>query len=167
MDQKFQEPKTKQGRRFPPNATAAITLAQTLRRTKCLALFGMLLTVIATAPIVLAANPSPLVVMRMSAPNAAPDGSFEPSRQTYTLSNRSDSFLPWAASKNRDWLSLTATDGVLGPSAATNVTVFANSLAGQLPPGSHTGTINFINNSTGEGNSSRNLTLNVRKPATI
>ena len=31
---------------------------------------------------------------------------------------------------------------VLGPSAATNVTVFANSLAGQLPPGSYTGTIN-------------------------
>src|SRR5439155_3279853 len=113
------------------------------------------------------ANPPTLAVARMSVPKGSPDGSFDPSRQTYTLSNGSDRLLPWAASKNRDWLSLTATEGVLGPSATTNVTVSANSLAGQLPPGSYTGTINFINNGTGQGNTSRNVTLKVRKPGTI
>src|SRR5438874_13718772 len=75
MDQKFKEPKTEQGIRCPSGTRAATLVAQTVPRTKCLALRGMLLTVIAT--------------------------------------------------------------------------------------------INFISNSTGEGNLSRNVTLNVRKPATI
>jgi hypothetical protein len=89
-------------------------------------------------------------------------GPFSPPSITYTLTNSGGLALDWTASNVESWVSLSATGGSLAPGTATNVTVSINTNANGLPAGSYSDSVNFVNATSGNGNTSRsvNLTLN-------
>ena len=67
----------------------------------------------------------------------------------------------WTASDNKNWVSLSATSGTLAPSASVNVTVSINVNANKLKPGNYSALVSFVNASTGQGNTSRTVSLTV------
>jgi hypothetical protein len=88
-------------------------------------------------------------------------GPFSPASIVYTLSNSGGSSLNWTASKAQSWVTLSAASGTLAAGASTTVTVSLNSGANSLPPGAYNDTINFANTTTGNGNTSRPVSLTV------
>jgi hypothetical protein len=88
-------------------------------------------------------------------------GPFTPSSIVYTLTNPAGSSLNWTASETQSWLSLSATNGTLAAGASTSVTVLLNSAADSLAAGNYSDTVSFVNATTGNGNTSRNVSLTV------
>jgi Divergent InlB B-repeat domain/Metallo-peptidase family M12B Reprolysin-like/Viral BACON domain len=88
-------------------------------------------------------------------------GPFNPSSIVYTLSNSGSSTLNWTASKVQDWLDLSATDGTLPAGGATNVTVSVKTNANGLADGTYTDSIAFVNATSGNGTSSRDVSLTI------
>ncbi len=86
-------------------------------------------------------------------------GPFTPASKVYTVSNTGGSSMDWSVSKTAPWLDLSATSGTLLPGAATNITVSLNANANALPAGIHSDTVDFLNTSTGDGDTSRAVTL--------
>src|ERR1043166_2638294 len=91
----------------------------------------------------------------------APGGPFSPGGQNYTLSNPGAVTLNWTANKSAAWLTLSATNGTLAPSSNTIVTVSINSNANSLSAGNYSDTVGFPNTTTGSGNTTRSVNLNV------
>jgi subtilisin family serine protease len=91
-------------------------------------------------------------------------GAFSPSSQVYVLSNSSLSSLSWAVAKSQNWVSLSATNGTLLPSAATNITVSINANGNNLAVSNYTDTVIFTNVTTGSGSTTRPVTLIVQAP---
>jgi subtilisin family serine protease len=125
-----------------------------------------------SATITIADNDSllpPLIVTPTTglSSKGSPGGPFSSTSKTYALSNSTSMQLNWAATENGDWVNLSPAGGTLPPSATTNVTVSMNSQANQLSPGSYTTTVNFVNTSNGQGNTTRKVTLRVQKAATM
>jgi hypothetical protein len=81
--------------------------------------------------------------------------------QTYSLTNAGGSDLDWSITKTVNWLTLSSTQGTLAAGATTNVTVSLNENAGMLVPGSYNDVLEFINVTTGAGNTNRLVTLTV------
>jgi PKD repeat protein len=90
-----------------------------------------------------------------------PGGPFSPISQTYTVSNVGGLSMNWTATNAAIWLTLSATSGTLAPSASTNVTATINANANSLPGGGYSDTIGFTNTTSGAGNTTRAVTLNM------
>jgi hypothetical protein len=88
-------------------------------------------------------------------------GPFSPSSIIYTLTNSGASTLNWTASKSQDWANLSSAGGELAAGASTTVTVSINGNAASLTASSYSDTVNFVNTSTGNGNTSRSVSLAV------
>ena len=96
-------------------------------------------------------------------------GPFSPSNKDYTLSNTGSVSLDWSASKNMNWITLSASSGTLAGGASTTVTVSINSNADDLAIGDYLDTVTFTNRSNGLGSTNRavNLAINLPAPSTI
>ena len=90
-----------------------------------------------------------------------PGGPFSPISQTYTLTNVGNASMNWTANKSSTWLTLSATSGSLVVGASTSVTATINANANSLSAGSFSDTIGFTNTSSGAGNTTRVVSLNV------
>jgi hypothetical protein len=88
-------------------------------------------------------------------------GPFDPSSIVYTLANQGETALDWTAAKNENWINLSATSGTLVAGASTTVTVSINAYADSLTAGSYSDTIGFVNTTTGNGNTTRAVSLTV------
>ena len=91
-------------------------------------------------------------------------GPFTPAAKTYNLSNSGWESLNWSASVTTNWLTLSATNGVLAGGTSTNVTVSVNPNANGLGAGCCTNTLSFTNLTSGRGNTTRQVVLNVVHP---
>ncbi len=89
-------------------------------------------------------------------------GPFSSPSKIYTISNTSDSSLDWFVSASQPWLTVNPSSGTLGGGANVNVTVSINSNANSLLPGTYNDILNFVNQTNGNGNTSRNIQLTVR-----
>jgi hypothetical protein len=94
-------------------------------------------------------------------------GPFSPASILYTLTNSGGSTLNWTASKTANWVSLSATGGSLAAGGSTNVTVSINSNADSLTAGNYNDTVSFANTTTGNGNTSRGVSLTVNSPGQL
>ncbi len=95
-------------------------------------------------------------------------GPFSPSSQQFTIQNTGTTSLNWTASKSAAWVTLSSTGGSLAAGASTMVTVTINSAANSLAIGNYNDTVNFTNTTSGNGNTTRNVTLAVTAiPATV
>ncbi|HXI84024.1 MAG TPA: alkaline phosphatase family protein [Verrucomicrobiae bacterium] len=91
----------------------------------------------------------------------APGGPFSPASQVYTVSNIGGATMNWTANNSANWLTLSATSGTLAPSASTNITATINANANSLTAGNYTDAIGFTNTTSGAGNTTRAVSLNV------
>ncbi len=116
-------------------------------------------------PIVLTVGPPPGILTVTPAGGLSSSGyqygPFSPSSQAYTLSNTGSAALNWTASKSAAWVSLSATSGSLNPGANTTVTVSINTNANGLAGGNYSDTVSFVNTTTGNGNTTRPVSLSV------
>jgi PKD repeat protein len=71
-------------------------------------------------------------------------GPFSPAEQVYTLSNTNSIPLHWSVTKGANWLTISATNGILVGGASTNITVSLNAAANSLPAGSYPDIIGFV-----------------------
>ncbi len=92
-------------------------------------------------------------------------GPFDPAGKSYTLTNSGDAPLAWTADKSASWLSLSETAGTLAPGAST--TILVSLVAGTLEPAIYSDTITFTNTSSGRGNTTRGVTLDIQLPTPI
>jgi hypothetical protein len=88
-------------------------------------------------------------------------GPFSPDKQTYTLKNTGDTLLDWSVSANRNWVSVAPASGTLQPGASRYITVRLGSSVTTLQPGNHDATINFSNDTNGQGSRTSAVHLNV------
>ena len=116
-------------------------------------------------PVALLVNPTPgeLVVSPVNDFSATgfEGGPFAPDSQIYSLSNAGGSDLEWTITKAANWLTLSAAQGILAGGATTNVTVLINETAPTLVPGTYNDVLEFINVTTGAGNTNRLVMLTV------
>jgi subtilisin family serine protease len=89
-------------------------------------------------------------------------GPFTPSKQIYTVKNRSASAISWLASANVGWATVSPSGGVLAPGESMQVMVNLHSSVVGLANGTYLGVVNF-QNSNSNTNTSRNLKLQVGK----
>lgn len=94
-------------------------------------------------------------------------GPFLPTQRTYALTNSGGSGLDWLVAKNVDWLSLSATSGMLAPGEGTNVTVSFNAAANALPAGTFNDAVGFTNLTSGIGNTTRAVSLTITPLPTV
>jgi uncharacterized repeat protein (TIGR01451 family) len=88
-------------------------------------------------------------------------GPFNPSSQTYTLTNSGTAALNWSVTNTASWVSLSATSGTLLPFTTTTITVSINAGANSLPAGSYNDTVSFVNLNNGIGNTTRGVSLTI------
>jgi len=116
-------------------------------------------------PVVLTIGPLPGVLSVTPAGGSSSSGyeggPFNPANFAYQLSNTGSATLNWTASKSQSWVSLSQTSGSLNPGASTTVNVSINSSANSLAPGTYNDTVSFVNTTTGNGNTTRAVTLTV------
>ena len=72
-------------------------------------------------------------------------GPFTPTSQSFTVSNNGARAMSWTAWPSQGWTDLSATGGILGPYAQTNITIRINSTANSLSMGAYTNWITFSN----------------------
>lgn len=90
-------------------------------------------------------------------------GPFSPSSKEYTLSNTGGSAINWTASHGSvAWVSLSSTSGSLNPGQDAVVTVSINSAATSLAAGNYSDTVQFRNTTSGQGNTTRSVSLSVQ-----
>ncbi len=94
-------------------------------------------------------------------------GPFSPSSRNFTLTNNGGTTIAWLAENDQPWVSLSQTTGSLAPGASTVVTASLNATANGLGAGTHNDTISFLNMSTGDGSTTRAVTLTVTEPAAL
>jgi hypothetical protein len=99
--------------------------------------------------------------------SGAVGGPFNPASVIYTLTNSGGSTLNWTASQTANWVSLSATSGSLAAGDSTTVTVSLNSSADSLTAGSYNDTVSFVNSTSGNGNTSRNISLDINATETF
>ena len=94
-------------------------------------------------------------------PNGGP---FIPDSITYTVKSYGPSPVIFSASKSAPWLDIDTTGGPLDPGESVEVTVSINDLANDLDNGLHEDTIEFVNETTHDGDTTRPVTLDVGVP---
>jgi len=90
-------------------------------------------------------------------------GPFNPEYQTYTLQNTGQVAINWTATKseNKEWVSLSETNGILEPGQITILTASINSAAANLPCGLHQESVQFTNVTNGLGSTTCSVRLMV------
>jgi tetratricopeptide (TPR) repeat protein len=91
-------------------------------------------------------------------------GPFSPTGKTYILENTGTGSINWTASKTANWITLSDTSGKLEIGTSTAVTVSINNNANNLPVGTYTDTITFLNTTNGSGSTTRTVTLQIEIP---
>lgn len=111
---------------------------------------------------VISANPelsvSPATGSNFIGPNGGP---FDPSNQSYTLSNTGGATLNWTASNTASWNTLSATSGTLAPGSNTSISISINANANSLSAGNYSDTISFVNANNDAGDTNRSIALTV------
>ena len=92
-------------------------------------------------------------------------GPFSPESEVYTLQNMGDYGFDYNATHTESWVTVTNSSGHLDPDEAADVTVSINSNAESLSPGSYYDTVSFVNTTTHEGDTSRQVVLHVGTPS--
>ncbi|HXI72712.1 MAG TPA: hypothetical protein VNN22_20425 [Verrucomicrobiae bacterium] len=88
-------------------------------------------------------------------------GPFNPSQQTYTLSNAGIATLTWTADHTANWVAISATNGTLAVGATTNVVVSFSSNAASLAAANYSDTVTFANTTSAAGSTTRSVNLTV------
>ncbi|HUJ72956.1 MAG TPA: PKD domain-containing protein, partial [Verrucomicrobiae bacterium] len=88
-------------------------------------------------------------------------GPFNPLSQTYSVTNAGAAAMNWTANNSANWLTLSATSGMLAARASTNVIATINANANNLGSGGYSDTIGFTNTTNGAGNTTRAVSFNV------
>ena len=86
-------------------------------------------------------------------------GPFTPVNQSYALTNSGDGSLNWVASNTTTWVSLSPANGTLAPGATATLLVSINATATNLARGTYSDSVGIINVSSGQGNTTRPVTL--------
>ena len=94
-------------------------------------------------------------------------GPFSPDSRQYTLQNSSDGNILYQVNTGVPWIDLSSTGGNLSPGATTTVTVSIGAGTASLPAGVYDGLVEFVNLTTGEGDTVRPVHLQVGTVATI
>ncbi len=90
---------------------------------------------------------------------------FSPQSSTYVLTNNTDAPLIWSASVDVPWASLSSGGGTLPPRGNTSVTVsLIMEEVYELSPGTHTGTLSFVNESTHSGDRQLTVSVDAQRP---
>ncbi len=92
----------------------------------------------------------------------ATGGPFSPDSIVYTLENQNDTGIDYVVTKSQSWVSLSETGGYLAGHATADVTVSLNALS--LPTGQYSDTVNFINTTDHDGDTTRGVDLTVGVP---
>lgn len=88
-------------------------------------------------------------------------GPFEPAAMVYVLTNAGGLSLRFNVSSSADWLIAEPEAGSLDPGQTQTVQLSLTAAATELPPGTYTATISFVNATTGQGNAARLAILEV------
>ncbi len=110
--------------------------------------------------------------MRVS-PSAAfnsggdPGGPFAPASKVYTIENVGTTGFNYTVSKTAAWLTISNGSGYLAPAATVNVTVSINANANSLSVGVYTDTVTFVNTTDHQGDTVRQVELQVGGPSLI
>ena len=91
-------------------------------------------------------------------------GPFTPDSIVYTLENTSAGPIDYSVTHSAAWVSLINTSGTLPPLGTTTVTVSLNSAANALAGGGYYDTIDFINTTNHDGDTSRRVSLHIGGP---
>jgi tetratricopeptide (TPR) repeat protein len=91
-------------------------------------------------------------------------GPFSPISKTYILQNIGTGGINWTVSKTVDWLTLSASEGRLEGGTSTTVILSLNDIADTLSVGTYTDTVLFINDTNGNGTTTRTVTLQISAP---
>ena len=88
-------------------------------------------------------------------------GPFSPDHIVYTLENKEDTSINYQVTSSEPWVTITNGSGTLAGLATTDVTVTINSNANGLSSGLHTDTVNFVNLTSHDGDTTRDVNLGV------
>jgi len=91
-------------------------------------------------------------------------GPFAPGSIVYTLENLDATSLDYSVNNATNWVSVSDTGGALAGGATTDVTVSIDSDANTLPVGTYSDSVNFINETHHDGDTSRGVSLVVGVP---
>jgi len=91
-------------------------------------------------------------------------GPFAPGSIVYTLENLNESGLDYSITHGQPWVSVSDAGGSLAGLATTDVTVSINSNADSLLVGTYSDSVNFINDTDHDGDTSRGVDLVVGVP---
>ena len=95
------------------------------------------------------------------------DGPFTPDSKTYTLTNSGDSPLSWTAAASSDWIELDTTAGSLPAGTSIEVTATLTALASTLESGEYADQLVFSNTTTGNGSTTRDVSLTIIEPGVL
>ena len=91
----------------------------------------------------------------------AGSGTFAPASGTYSISNTGGASMNWSVSNTSNWMTVSPTSGTLVAGGSTKVTAsIVNSVANALSSGTYTGSLGFVNLTSGSGNTSIACQLN-------
>ena len=91
-------------------------------------------------------------------------GPFTPSEWTYTLTNNGDHAIDYTVTHGHSWLSVSAPSGTLSAGGSKTVTISIDSSASTLGNGTYEDTLEFVNATDHEGDTSRTADLTVGVP---
>ncbi len=83
---------------------------------------------------------------------------------SFTIRNTAKVPTLWSAGTPAPWLTLSATEGVLPPQGSVEISARVNSAVANLPPGTHSASIAFVNANNDRGNTQRLVTLEINAP---
>jgi len=92
-------------------------------------------------------------------------GPFTPASQVYAVQNVGQTAFSFDVSDDASWVDVAGGSGLLGPGESAEVTVSLNAAASDLPASVHHATVSFRNLSTGEGDTQRDVALQVGQPS--
>ncbi|MCZ6604674.1 MAG: hypothetical protein O7A03_05965 [Alphaproteobacteria bacterium] len=95
-----------------------------------------------------------------------PGGPFD-TIKTYTLTNNGALTVDFTASASENFVSLSQESGTLPGGGSTTVTVSFNANADNLAPGIHAAQVDFVNATNGQGDTDRQVELNVKCPGSL
>ncbi|MBN2563691.1 MAG: hypothetical protein JXQ75_22465 [Phycisphaerae bacterium] len=94
-------------------------------------------------------------------------GPFTPNSLDYTLENNAAFPIAFSVSDNQPWVSITNPTGTIPVSGSAQVTVSINSSANSLGSGHYDATVNFINTTDHDGDTTRPVSLDVGVPMPV